>query len=159
MGFASCAGRALDSGAVELKPRPPDVRVTALVQRRHSVSIAQPFPFHWVWEVQRRETGPVQLSMAFKGIYQRGEDVSHLCRAEIPDGWLCALLMADQGQGARHPKSPHGALLFLVLFVTMSLQTTSSSPCSHERNTRRTQADVQKCISWRLPVLLCTTII
>jgi len=50
----------------------------------------EPFPFHWVWEVQRRETGPVQLSMAFKGIYQRGEDVSHLCRAEIPDGWLCA---------------------------------------------------------------------
>ena len=66
----------MDAVAILLEPYPPDVRVTALVQRRHSPSLAQALPLPLGMGGARRETGPVQLSMAFKGIYQRGEDVS-----------------------------------------------------------------------------------
>ena len=54
MGFASGAGRSLDAGAILLEPYPPDVRVTALVQRCHSPILAQGSP-STVWEVPERE--------------------------------------------------------------------------------------------------------
>ncbi len=67
----------MDAVAILLEPYPPDVRVAALVQRCHFPSLAQALPLPLgMGGAKRRETGPVQLSMAFKGIYQRGEDVS-----------------------------------------------------------------------------------